>query len=158
MQSLQLMKEMWSARTDMKRDARDIVKTYYDLNFELAEPEMSRKHIEALIGNNALLLGTYLCGGTVSRVLPMSLLIACLTLLANQLDKPKGAFKHKAIKALILKNLFQGSVKSKSLAYHIHSQTRKQFLDPLPHQVVALAGTAVSSHQNIYCFAHLYHG
>ena len=75
------MKEMWSARTDMKRDARDIVKAYYDLNFELAEPEVLRKRIEALIGNNALLLGTYLCGGTVRRVLPiMSLLIACLTL------------------------------------------------------------------------------
>ena len=79
MRSLQLMKEMWSTRTDMKRDARDIVKTYYDLNFELAEPEMSRKRIEALIGNNELLLGTYLCGGTVSRVLPMSLLTAYLT-------------------------------------------------------------------------------
>ena len=74
------MKEMWSARTDMKRDARDIVKAYYDLNFELAEPEVLRKRIEALIGNNALLLGTYLCGGTVSRVLPMSSLIACLRL------------------------------------------------------------------------------
>ena len=74
------MKEMWSARTDMKRDAQDIVKAYYDLNFELAEPEMLRKRIEALIGNNALLLGTYLCGGTVSYVRPMSLLIACLTL------------------------------------------------------------------------------
>ena len=73
------MKEMWSARTDMKRDARDIVKAYYNLNFELAEPETSKKHVEALIGNNALLLGTYLCGGTVSRVLPMSLLTACLT-------------------------------------------------------------------------------
>ena len=79
-QSSQLMKEMWSARTDMKRDAREIVKTHYGLNFELAEPEMSRKRIDALIGNNVLLLGTYLCGGTVSRVLPMSSLIACLRL------------------------------------------------------------------------------
>ena len=68
------MKEMWSARTDMKRDARDIVKTYYI--DELAEPEMSRKRIESLIGNKALYRGTYLCGGTVSLVLPMSLVIA----------------------------------------------------------------------------------
>ena len=68
------MKEMWSARTDMKRDAREIVKTYY-IN-ELAEPETSRKHIDALIGNNVLYRGTYLCSGTVSLVLPMSLVIA----------------------------------------------------------------------------------
>ena len=100
MQSLQLMKEMWSARTDMKRDARDIVKTYYDLNFELAEPEMSRKRIEALIGNNALLLGTYLCGGTVSRVLPMSLLIACLTLVYSltSLTNPRAPLSIRPLK------------------------------------------------------------
>ena len=94
------MKEMWSACTDMKRDARDIVKAYYDLNFELAEPEMSKKHIEALIGNNALLLGTYLCGGTVSRVLPMSLLIACLTLIypSTSLTSPKEPLSIKPLK------------------------------------------------------------
>ena len=94
------MKEMWSARTDMKRDARDIVKAYYDLNFELAEPEMSRKRIEALIGNNALLLGTYLCGGTVSRALPMPLLIACLTLVYSfaSLTSPRAPLNIRPLK------------------------------------------------------------
>ena len=94
------MKEMWSARTDMKRDARDIVKAYYDLNFELAEPEMSKKRIEALIGNNALLLGTYLCGGTVSRVLPMSPLTTCLTLvyLFTSLTSPRAPLDIRPLK------------------------------------------------------------
>ena len=61
---------------------------------------------------------------------------------------PKGLFKHSAVKALILKSLFQGSNKGKSLAYHLYARSPeylKKLLSPLRFEVFALAGAAVSS-------------
>ena len=61
---------------------------------------------------------------------------------------PKGLFKHSAVKALILKSLFQGSNKGKSLTYHLYTRRPeylKKLFSPLPFEVFALAGAAVSS-------------
>ena len=61
------MKEMWSARTVMKRDARDIIKAYYNLN-ELIEPQILKDRVEALIGTSDRARAVYLCGGTVGTL------------------------------------------------------------------------------------------
>ena len=64
------MRELWSARTSMKRDAQGIVKIHYNIN-ELIQPETQKAHIEALIGTSDRVLATYLCGVLVSTyVLP----------------------------------------------------------------------------------------
>ena len=59
------MRELWSARTSMKRDAQGIVKIHYNIN-ELIQPETQKAHIEALIGTSDRVLATYLCGVLVS--------------------------------------------------------------------------------------------
>ena len=59
------MKELWSARTSMKRDAQGIVKIHYNVN-ELNQPETQKAHVETLIGTSDRLLATYLCGVLVS--------------------------------------------------------------------------------------------
>ena len=59
------MRELWSARTSMKRDAQGIVKIHYNIN-ELIQPETQKAHVEALIGTSDRLLATYLCGVLVS--------------------------------------------------------------------------------------------
>ena len=64
------MRELWSARTSMKRDAQNIVKTHYNVN-ELIQPETQKAHVKELIGTSDRLLATYLCGVLVSTyVLP----------------------------------------------------------------------------------------
>ena len=59
------MRELWSARTSMKRDAQGIVKIHYNIN-ELIQPETQKAHVEALIGTSDRILATYLCGVLVS--------------------------------------------------------------------------------------------
>ena len=71
------MRELWSARTSMKRDAQSIVKTHYNVN-ELIQPETQKAHVEALIGTSDRLLATYLCGVLVSTY-PLPALGGCLS-------------------------------------------------------------------------------
>ena len=58
------MKEVWSFRTDVKRGARIIAKTDFELTDD-AVSEAQKERVEALIGTPAHRLATYLCGGMV---------------------------------------------------------------------------------------------
>ena len=71
------MRELWSARTSMKRDAQSIVKTHYNVN-ELVQPETQKAHVEALIGTSDRLLATYLCGVLVAPIHNLTLGTSCL--------------------------------------------------------------------------------
>ena len=133
----------------MKRDAQSIVKTHYNVN-ELIEPETQKVNVKALIGTSDCLLATYLCGVLVSTypfpVFADHLSDTCKPNFEG--PNPKGLFKHSAVKALILKSLFQGSNKGKSLAYHLYTRSPEyleKLFSPLRFEVFALAGAAVSS-------------
>ena len=71
------MRELWSARTSMKRDAQGIIKIHYNIN-ELIQPETQKAHIEALIGTSDRVLATYLCGVLVSTY-PLPAIGDCLS-------------------------------------------------------------------------------
>ena len=76
------MRELWGARTSMKRDAQNIVKTHYNVN-ELIQPETQKAHVKELIGTSDRLLATYLCGVIVSTTHPFHVLGTICLILVN---------------------------------------------------------------------------
>ena len=148
------MKELWSIRTDVKRDARDFAKTLYGFTDD-ARPEAQKERAEALIGTPTHRIATYLCGGTVRPAFSCVYSVRFILFTHDncQLESPEGQFQHEAVKKLLFKSIFQGSIKSKSLAYHLNTRHLRQLFDPLPAQAAALIGTAV----RVTCCMHLEH-
>ena len=76
------MKELWSIRTDVKRDAREFAKALYGFTDD-AEPEAQKERAEALIGTPTHRIATYLCGGTVRSAFSCVYLVRFISFMHN---------------------------------------------------------------------------